>query len=207
MAAQTTKFKSNTFSTWGDDSPEKLKHDGAPTTLSWKDQLKGLMNPTDQLKGMGAGGFMDSFLNREQSPTPQRQPEKKSQPRRNETILFSHEKRAAERKIEQETSMLLDQLKSQVTQLEKSQKNLTSGLSKIKVEQMPKEKLGVYFLRYLEWLLAEVRRMRIKVEEGSAWLQEFSNKKKKKQGYWQKAKTHGTSFSLNNERTVATQSG
>lgn len=207
MATQTTTYKSNPLTAWGNDSPEKLKRDGAPAKLSWKDQVKGLMNPADQLRGMGAGAFMDSFLNREQSDRPQQHPEEKTRPKRNETILFSHEKRAGEKKIEQETNMLLDQLKSQITQLEKSQKNLTSGLSKVKVEQMPKEKLGIYFLRYLEWLLAEVRRMRVKIEEGSAWLQEFTNKKKKKQGYWQKAKTHGTSFTLNNERTLATQTG
>lgn len=207
MVAQTTNYKPSPLAAWGNDSPEKLKGETTPTKLSWKDQVKGLMNPADQLRGMGAGAFMDSFLNREQSRRPKPQPEEKTRPKRNETILFSHEKRAAEKKIEQETTMLLDQLKSQVTQLEKSQKNLTSGLSKVKIEQMPKEKFGIYFLRYLEWLLSEVRRMRVKIEEGSTWLQEFTNKKKKKQGYWQKAKTHGTSFTLNNERTLATQTG
>lgn len=204
MTVSTTKIKT---SPWGDDNPEKLSRDGTPTKLGWKDQLKGLFNPADQLQGMGPGGFVDSFLNQDHTHEHPQRREKQPPAKRNETILFSHEQRASERKIEQETTMLLDQLKAQVTQLEKSQKHLTGGLSKVKVEQMPKEKLGIYFLRYLEWLLAEVRRMRVKIEEGSAWLEEFTNKKKKKMGYWKQYKKHGTTFGLSHERTTATQTG
>ncbi len=101
--------------------------------------------------------------------------------------------------------MILAKLKEQITVLEKSEKGLVSEISKVKVEQMP-AKTGIYYLRFLEWLITVVRELRMKVEDGKAWLHTF-NQKKKKVGYWKMYKKHGTTFGLSHERTLATQTG
>lgn len=191
---------------WGDDHPEKLRDGGS----DWQEQIKGIFNPADQLKGLvDPANFIDQLFgtshSQESAPAPQA-PEK-PRIKANETVVFSREKDSTQRELEQQTQMVLDKLKQQATILEKKQKALTGAIAKVKVEQMPRDKQGIYTLRFLEWLVGQVNGMLIKVDQGAAWLAEFSNKQKKKMGYWAKNKKHGTSFSLSNERTLATQTG
>lgn len=179
---------------WGDDNPEKLKG-SAPKTVGWGQQLKGLFNP-------------DSFFTPTSSEANslEKQPAQLQQkPRSNEILLFSRTVKEEERKIQQETTVILERLKEQVTILEKSNKGLVKELAKVKVEQAP-QKSGIYYIRFLEWLLVVVRQMRVKVDEGRAWLETFT-KRKKKIGYWKMYKKHGTTFGLSQERTLATQTG
>lgn len=161
-------------------------------------QLKSLVNP---------GNFMDQLLGKfpsERSYGPRRQ-EAPVAPRP-ETVVFSRQSRETDRKTEQETAFLLQELKKQITLLEKSEKTLSSEIKKVKVEQV-KEKKGIYYLRFFEWLIGVVQQLRMKVEEGQTWLAAFNGRGKKQKGYWGKYKKHGTSFGLSNERTMATQSG
>ena len=85
-------------------------------------------------------------------------------------------------------------------------RNHKAQITKIKVEQLPK-KSGIYHIRFFEWLLGVVKQLRMKVEEGRAWLATFTNRKKKKMGYWNMYKKHGTTFGLSHERTLSTQTG
>ena len=181
---------------WGDDHPEKLnqsakKHD-------WKQQVADLVNPNN---------FVDQiFRNPRDLETPS-YPQPETTPRRVETLVFSRETRRADLDIKRETHVILDQLKKQVTVLQKSEKALSSDIAKIKVDQVPEDSVGIYFLRYLEWLLTEVKNLRMKIDEGRAWLSTFNSKKKKRLGYWKMYKKHGTTFGLSHERTLATQTG
>ena len=123
-----------------------------------------------------------------------------------ENVIFSNSHRSEDIKIRQETNAIATELKKQIAILERKEKTFTTELSKIKVEQLP-AKTGIYYLRFLEWMLLEVKRLIIKVEEGSVWLATFNSRKKKKLGYWKMYKKHGTSFGLSQERSSATQTG
>jgi len=182
---------------WGDDHPEKLnqsakKHD-------WRQQVSDLINPSN---------FADQIFRNPRIPeTPRSYPATERVPRRVETLVFSRESRSSDLEIKRETHVILDQLKKQVTILQKSEKALSHDIAKVKVDQVPENSVGIYFLRYLEWLLVEVKNLRMKIEEGRTWLTTFNTKKKKRLGYWKMYKKHGTTFGLSHERTLATQTG
>lgn len=186
--------KAQKINPWGFDNPEKLSQ--TTKTIGLGQQLKGLFNP-------------DSFF---QPKTGEIKPSESSYPafkeksaQRSEILVFSRTVKEHEQQIYQETTMILQKLKEQVTILEKSNKGLVSEIAKVKVEQVPK-KTGIYYIRFLEWMLTVVRQMRAKVEEGKAWLETFT-KRKKKLGYWKMYKKHGTTFGLSQERSLATQTG
>lgn len=192
MAINATKPKVNP---WGDENPEKLKRTPLKT-VGWGQQLKGLFNP-------------DSFLNQfssESVPFESKTPLAEKKSRGNEILVFSRTVKEEERKIYQETTVILSKLKEQVTILEKSNKGLVAEMAKVKVEQAP-QKSGIYYIRFLEWMLLVVKQMRMKVDEGRAWLETFTKRKTKKLGYWKMYKKHGTTFGLSHERTLATQTG
>ncbi|MBI2033384.1 MAG: hypothetical protein HYT10_02865 [Candidatus Levybacteria bacterium] len=114
-----------------------------------------------------------------------------------ETQLSRKDKQEMQAQIEQ----ILVELKRIVTasaELEVEHKDLV-------VEQRI-EKPGKYHLSFFQWMLTVVRSARMRIEDSAAWLQAFKSKKAK-QGYWKQFKDKGTSFSLNNERSLATQAG
>jgi len=189
--------KQNMANPWGDDHPEKLTKTGRQT-IGFNQQLKSLVNPAgmlDQLFGQRTSSEHAFNPNRKETASYKR-----------ETTIFSRNLKEQETQIQNETKFLLKQLKEQVTLLEKSEKTLTSQIAKIKVEQIP-SKSGIYYLRFFEWLIGLVKQLRIKVEEGSAWLAAFTHRQKKRMGYWRMYKKHGTTFGMSHERTLATQTG
>ena len=182
---------------WTDLTREKLSDTSG---LSVKKQIGDLVSPAKMLDQIfGAKSSNEQYP---KIPGREKQPAKQSQ----ENVIFSNSRRSEDIKITQETLALVSELKKHVALLEKKEKGLTSELSKIKVEQLP-PKTGIYYLRFLEWMLLEVKRLIIKVEEGSAWLATFNQRKRKKLGYWKMYKKHGTTFGLSHERSLATQTG
>lgn len=182
---------------WSDDHPEKPSQTSYNSTSISK-QLGDLVNPVsmiDQLFG--------AKKSHEQAAVPTRKEVIKST---KETTVFSFRERSEDRHIRQETQYIVDQLKKQITLLEKSEKSLSSEIAKIKVEQIP-QKTGIYYLRYFEWLIGIVKNLITQVEEGRTWLAAFTQRKKRKIGYWKMYKKHGTTFGLSHERTLATQTG
>lgn len=182
---------------WTDLTHEKLSDTSG---LSVKKQLGDLVSPSKMLDQI----FGARSSNEQYPKIPGR--EKQSAKQNQENVIFSNSRRSEDIKITQETHALVSELKKHVAVLEKKEKSLTSELSKIKVEQLP-PKTGIYYLRFLEWMLLEVKRLIIKVEEGSAWLATFNQRKRKKLGYWKMYKKHGTTFGLSHERSLATQTG
>ncbi|OGG26906.1 hypothetical protein A2960_02040 [Candidatus Gottesmanbacteria bacterium RIFCSPLOWO2_01_FULL_39_12b] len=182
---------------WGDDHPEKLQQ--SPNgSIGIKQQVKSLINPSNVLEQI-----FNSNRTGERKYYPS-QAEKKVQ--RQETLIFSRRLYSENQSIQEETKVLLKQLKEQVVLLEKSEKSLSAEISKIKVAQMP-NKSGIYYIRFFEWMLTVVKQLRMKVEEGRTWLAAFNSRKKKRIGYWNMYKKHGTTFGLSNERTLSTQTG
>lgn len=184
---------------WGDDHPEKLS-DSSGTTIGLNQQIKGLFNPDK---------ILSQVLGRKgEQRVPGKETEKKPAKREATLFLYSQQKEIQrdEQNLKKETEMILSKLKEQINVLEKSEKALAGDLTKIKVERLP-QKTGIYYVRYLEWLLTVVKHLRMKVDEGRTWLEAFMTRKKKKMGYWKMYKKHGTTFGLSQERTTATQTG
>lgn len=82
---------------------------------------------------------------------------------------------------------------------------LKAEFAAVTVEQKPVT-VGKYYLSFFEWLLIELKKIRMKVEDAGAWLSVMKSKKSQRK-YGNMAKKHGTNFTLSNERTLATQTG
>lgn len=104
-----------------------------------------------------------------------------------------------------EVEAQLREIMAEIKKLTDSSKELQNQFKTVAVEQHV-VKPGKYHKTFFSWLLSMIRSARMRVEDSGAWLQAMHSKKKSRD-YNSMAKKHGTSFTLNNERTVATQVG
>ncbi|MBI4089696.1 MAG: hypothetical protein HY424_03225 [Candidatus Levybacteria bacterium] len=114
----------------------------------------------------------------------------------------------AERSIARQGREIETQLKEIMAEIKKltdSSKTLQLQFKEVAVEQH-NIKPGKYHKSFFQWLLIMVRNARMKVEDSSSWLAAMQSKRKSRE-YGAMAKKHGTTFSLSNERVVATQVG
>lgn len=115
----------------------------------------------------------------------------------------------AGKKANQETSHDLqvkyNEILIELKSLGESSKELKEQVEILTVEQAPEE-VGVYHVSFVEKLLSSIQEFRESVDDGLAWFKALRIKKASRQ-YGALAKKGGTSFTLANERTVATQSG
>ena len=191
------KKNSQKYNFWGDENREKLNQ--SPKSPASVKQLADIVNPVNLLDSIFSG------KKSQESPAheiKEKIPHKKA----NETLVFSYETTRQDYQLKQETNQILTELKKQVTLLQKSEKALSAEISKVKIDALP-PKTGIYYLRYFEWLMAVIRGLRFKIEEGRNWLSTFNQRKSKKMGYWKIYKKHGTTFGMSQERTLATQTG
>jgi hypothetical protein len=105
------------------------------------------------------------------------------------------------RELEAQLREIMDEIKK----LADSSKELQLQFREVAVEQYVATP-GKYHKSFFSWLLSIIRLARMKVEDSGAWLAALQSKKKSR-GYSAMAKKQGTSFTLNNERNVATQVG
>lgn len=115
---------------------------------------------------------------------------------------------AGERQISRENQEVEAQLREIMTEVKKladSSKELQSQFKEVAVEQHAVTP-GKYHKSFFTWMLLMIRIARQKVEDSGAWLAAMQSKKKSRE-YGAMAKKHGTTFTLNNERNVATQVG
>jgi hypothetical protein len=99
----------------------------------------------------------------------------------------------------------LRELMLEIKKLADSSKELQSQFKEVAIEQHV-VKPGKYHKSFFTWMLSVIRTARMKVEDSGAWLAAMQSKKKSRE-YGAMAKKHGTTFSLSNERVVATQVG
>ncbi len=114
----------------------------------------------------------------------------------------------AEQAVNRESQEIEAQLKELMTEIKKlvdSSKELQFQFKEIAVEQHAATP-GKYHKSFFSWLFSVIRAARMKVEDSNAWLAVMHSKKKSRE-YGAMAKKHGTTFTLNNERNVATQVG
>ncbi len=108
-------------------------------------------------------------------------------------------------KENQQIGVKIQEIMAELKRLTSSSRELQNEFKEVSVEQRA-VKPGKYHESFFEWVLSTIRQARIKVEDSASWLALFKSKKSKRE-YWGMAKKHGTSFSLSNERVVATQVG
>ena len=116
-----------------------------------------------------------------------------------------HAGKQAANENSREVLVKIQEILIEIKQLSESSKELKDQVDIIAVEQIG-ENLGKYHLTFIEEVLANLRDARLKVEDGLAWFKALTSKKAARQ-YGVMAKKGGTSFTLSNERVVATQTG
>lgn len=114
-----------------------------------------------------------------------------------------------EKRIAQENTQLIEvkinEIIIELKRLTASSKILAAEFKEVTTEARI-ETPGTYHLAFFEWVLSVMQHARLKVEDAGSWLA-VTYAKKKKRGYWQMFKKHGTTFGLSHERVVATQTG
>lgn len=174
----------------------------------WNDLITGgSKDVSTQIFG-SAGGSHDMKPGQEHSL--KKQPEKKAAAPRTEAHMeyFRTVKNAdvaPERQKDIETKSRVDEIRMEIKKLMDASQELEATFKTVHIEQRV-IKAGSYHETFLTFILSLLRSARVKMQEGASWMNTTKNKKKQQQ-YQSMAKKHGTSFTLNNERTVATQTG
>lgn len=179
-------------------------------------------NPIEQLFGIGRGvadeilgikrhteGELQEGQELNLKELQEKQEKKKEVSNAEPGIDYSREiVHVAERAVNRENQEIEAQLRELMQEIKKladSSKELQMQFKEVAVEQRA-VKPGKYHKNFFSWLLSVIRAARMKVEDSGAWLSAMHSKKKSRE-YGAMAKKHGTTFTLNNERTVATQVG
>lgn len=111
--------------------------------------------------------------------------------------VFSSKEVQTERKIE----YIREQLKILSKQLKRLDANL------IKAIESPVVVAGVYQENFLEHLQNIIHLYRLKVNRANSWLEIYQNRSRKQGVYWGMERLKGTSYTQNNERSIATSIG
>lgn len=118
-------------------------------------------------------------------------------------IVHAGERLASHENRELETQ--LREIMLEIKKLADSSKELQAQFKEVAIEQHV-VKPGKYHKSFFTWMLSMIRIARQKVEDSGVWLAAMQSKKKSRE-YGSMAKKHGTTFTLSNERNVATQVG
>lgn len=111
--------------------------------------------------------------------------------------VFSAKEKAVEKRIEQ--------IKLELSQLAKQLKNIDVNLTK--AIESPVEEAGDYHVTYLEHIKEEIHLFSLQASKTNSWLELYNQRSRKMGTYWAQAKSKGTSYTQNNERSVATSIG
>jgi hypothetical protein len=116
-----------------------------------------------------------------------------------------HAGERADAQDSQEIQIKMQEILIEIKKLSESSAELQEKVEVITVEQTAGNP-GVYHLNFVEQMLSFIHELRMNVDDSLAWFGALRSKKAARQ-YGSMAKKHGTSFTLNNERQVATQVG
>jgi len=122
---------------------------------------------------------------------------------------FSEFKKASESNANTpETSAIRQQLDAILFELRKlkdSSDELENVFKDVVIDEVP-EKPGIYHLTFYEGFLKLVMKMRDKVQDGVTYAKLFRSRKQER-SYHSMAKKGGTSYTMHQDRAVATQTG
>jgi len=111
--------------------------------------------------------------------------------------IFSSKEVQIEKKIEF--------LRQELQKLSKQLKRLDTNI--LKAVESPAVEAGIYQENYLEHLRGVIHLFGLKVNQANSWLEVYQNRSKKQGVYWGMANKKGSSFTQNNERSIATSVG
>ena len=106
---------------------------------------------------------------------------------------------------EKETAKRIEQIKQELGQLSKQLKNLDANVTK--AISAPVTEVGEYQVSFLTHLKETIHLWTLRASEANSWIEMYNRKSKKSGYYWSQAKSKGTSYTQNNERSVATSIG
>jgi len=122
---------------------------------------------------------------------------------------FQHQRSQEWNKVfsskEVQTEKKIEYIREELKNLSKQIKRLDTNI--IKAVQAPIVDSGVYHENYLEHLRNIIHLFSLKVNRANSWLEMYQSRSKKQGAYWGMAKTKGSSFTQNNERSIATSIG
>lgn len=192
----------------------------AKTTINldnW-DQYLGLENSQEKKKKHQASGDLAegqelnlTDIKKENSPgsraqTPETgQEKKKIEPGMDYPKEIVHVGERTVTSQNQEVETQLREIMLEIKKLTDSSRELQNQFKEVAIQERV-VKPGKYHKSFFSWILSMIKAARAKVEDSGAWLAAMQSKKKSRE-YNAMAKKHGTTFSLSNERVVATQVG
>jgi hypothetical protein len=106
---------------------------------------------------------------------------------------------------ETQTQKKIEALREQLKQLGKQLKRLDTNIQK--AVDAPIAEYGKYQENYLEHLKNTIHLFSLKVNRANSWLEVYQSRSKKQGMYWGMAKSKGSSYTQNNERSIATSIG
>lgn len=106
---------------------------------------------------------------------------------------------------ERETARKIEQIRQELAQLSKQLKTLDANITK--AVTAPIVEVGEYQISYLNHLKEVIHIFSLKASHANSWLEMYNGRSKKMGYYWGQAKSKGTSYTGNNERSVATSIG
>lgn len=112
---------------------------------------------------------------------------------------------APTRNADAQLDQKVEEIRLEIKKLLATSKQLDTAFKTVSVETKV-IKAGKYHETFFTFVLSLLRSARIRMQEGASWMNTAKSKKQQRQ-YQSMAKKHGTSFTLNNERNVATQVG
>lgn len=190
---------------------DSVKQSVAPIPDTFLNQLLGVDSADTQPQQkhqsveMKAGEeFILPKSQKKELPQPERRPHIEAGISYHRDIVHNRERMSGQES--QETKYQIQQIMEELQRLVSSSDQIIQmTYGEISVASSPTV-VGKYHTNFFSWMLTVIRTARQKVEESGAWLSVAKGKGSRK-GYQNMSKKHGTSFSMSNERTVATQSG
>lgn len=114
-----------------------------------------------------------------------------------EEMVFSAEQEQTKREIE-----------SLKAELKKMAQEMGEVAREVQIAAMQStDRAGQYHVSFFNHLKSLIQAMRKELHESRNWMHAVNARSAKKQGYWGQFQKQGTSFSMNNERTLATSAG
>lgn len=177
----------------------------------WKDLLGGGgKKASEQLFGASTqhGGDMKPGQEVSLKKKQEEQAEKKAAKAEGHMEYFREVKSAdtiSENRKDAAIEQTVEQIRVEIKKIMATSKELQATFKTVSVESKV-VKAGRYHETFFTFVLSLLRSARVRMQEGASWMKTSKSKKQQRQ-YQSMAKKHGTSFTLNNERTVATQTG
>lgn len=181
------------------------------TLETLQDLGSGMVKKTASQFGDIGSGMLDQLLGnydsweegeKKNTPPPAKEQEQQKPKDKQEGNVFNFKDRYEKEIVQNEIKQLLEQIRQEIRMIKNADKSLlheVKDIEKLSLESMP-EKTGIYYVRFLEFVLNILRSVRAKVNESRTWLEAMQSKRKKRgSAFASLSKKKGTQYSLSQE--------